>query len=46
MAEEVNSKTELMSTTVLADGNISEQSELQDSEKSNLLNDFAKHIEV
>ncbi|XP_027006936.2 putative interleukin-17 receptor E-like [Tachysurus fulvidraco] len=46
MTEEVNSKTELMSTTVLADGNISEQSELQDSEKSNLLNDFAKHIEV
>ncbi|KAK3518060.1 hypothetical protein QTP70_033286 [Hemibagrus guttatus] len=46
MTEEVNSKTELMSTTVLADGNISERSELRDSERSNLLNDFTNHIEV
>ncbi|KAB5542211.1 hypothetical protein PHYPO_G00088880 [Pangasianodon hypophthalmus] len=46
MTEEVNSKTQLMSTTVLDDGNSSESSQLRDSERSNLLNDFTNHLEV
>ncbi|TSK13184.1 Interleukin-17 receptor C [Bagarius yarrelli] len=44
--EEVNSKTELMSTVALNDENSLEKSELPDSERSGLLNDFTNHIEV
>ncbi|XP_060759608.1 putative interleukin-17 receptor E-like [Neoarius graeffei] len=46
MTKEVNSKTELMPTTALDDGNSSERSQLQDSERSNLLNGFIDLLEV
>ncbi|XP_017349177.1 putative interleukin-17 receptor E-like [Ictalurus punctatus] len=46
LTEEVNSKTELMSTEACDDGNSSENSQLQDSERSNLLNDFTNQLEV